>query len=209
MGYLADNKTLRKFISAAMLADERVARTDVARSWSQPQTFDAPAVFTEPQEFDGGIVANASSFVTDDSGTAERIMHEVLLGSDTDVYRRAYIDEVVTFAGDAYKALATSLPAGSRVLFVHTNWDTALVLSTATKIGIGTSGDPDNLLLTGSTVTKNTKNGGPITPVNYSSLQAIRVSAVDNSGAAAGTVTSGSARVRIIYEYASALPDAA
>jgi len=124
--------------------------------------------------------------------------------------RRAVIEEVVTFAADASKALTQALPANSTVIQVDTNYDVAVVLSTAVKLGVGTASDPDAFLLSSATVTKNTKNvNRPAVATGFQAASAAPlVTAVDTNGAAAGTGTSGSVRVRIVYEYVQALPNA-
>jgi hypothetical protein len=124
--------------------------------------------------------------------------------------RRAVIEEVVSITAAAFVALTQQLPAGSTVIQVDTNFDTAIVLSTAVKLGVGTSGDPDAFLLTSATVAKNTQNTNrpPVTTGFLATATTPRITACDTSGAAAGTQTSGTIRVRIVYEYATALPTA-
>jgi hypothetical protein len=169
-----------------------------------------------------GFIKNLIAAVKNSPATAvaERIMLMLNLGTPTTVgayvpaqkFKVCHVEEVLVFAGDAFKALTTSLPANAEVYDVALNFDTAVVLVTATKLGVGIAGSPSSLLLSGVAVTKNTKNQAVPADAGRragSAAVALRVSAVDNAGAAAGTVTSGSVRVRVTYGYADALADAA
>lgn len=67
------------------------------------------------------------------------------------------------FAASATAALALDLPANARILWAQCNPSTAVVLSTATRYGIGTAADPDAVLISGLTTTAGTTVG----PVPY------------------------------------------
>lgn len=126
-------------------------------------------------------------------------------------WRRAVIEETVAFTGtDAFKALTQALPAGATVIQADMNLDVAFTLATAVKLGVGTSGDPDAFALSAATMTKNTKtvNRPAVTTGFLAASTTPRVSTVDTNGAAAGSASAGTARVRILYEYIQALPDA-
>ncbi len=112
------------------------------------------------------------------------------------------------FVSMSGRAFTTQLPPNSRVKFVQMNYDTAIVLATAVKVGIGISGTPSGLALSGTGVTKNTQTGG--VPVEANSIftaapTTLGVYACATGGTAAGTITSGTIRVVIVYEYLDAL----
>lgn len=67
------------------------------------------------------------------------------------------------FAASATAALALQLPANARVISAQANPSTAVVLATATRYGVGTSADPDAILISGTTTTAGTAVG----PVPY------------------------------------------
>lgn len=142
------------------------------------------------------------------TGVTERVISETKLGNGS-VRRTAYLEEAVVTSASAFVALTTSIPANSKVIAASLNFDTAIVLSTATKVGFGFSGTPSGLVLSSTVVTKNTKNDTVApTTTSFATATALRVSAVDNSGAAAGTITSGTVRARVIYEYITSIGDA-
>jgi hypothetical protein len=143
------------------------------------------------------------------TGASERVLDERDLGNGS-YYRRAYIEEAVEFSADASANLTTQLPASARVLFASLNLDTAVTLSTAVKIGLGTASDPDAYAITGTTMTKNTKTDHvPATATaTTAAATTVKVTACDTSGAAAGTAT-GTVRARLLYEYVTSIADAA
>jgi hypothetical protein len=97
-------------------------------------------------------------------------------------------------SGDATEDGIQKIPAYSRIEAVAMNFATVVGLATAVKVGIGTSGDPDLLALSGTTMTKNTKTG-PAKSLNAGSAEHMtgssettwRATACDTAGAAAGT----------------------
>lgn len=149
----------------------------------------------------GGVIAPATSGVT------ERVIDEVNLGNGS-VYRRAFIEEALVFTADASADLTTQIPALSRVVAASINMDTLVVLDTAVKVGFGTQADPDGLVIA-ATLTKNAKaNDVSPTLTSFDTATTLRVSAVDTNGAAAGTVTSGTVRARVIYDYVTSIGNA-
>jgi len=148
------------------------------------------------------------------TNAAERTMLQL---SCSDLYAEkmmkiACVEEVLSITDeDLYEAMTTAIPAGAHILFADMNYDTAIVLATATKVGLGDATTPDVLLRSSATVTKNTKTAGAVDHT-ISAATTFRVSSVDVNGAAAGKFDNGTAaakiRVRIIYAYAEALPDA-
>ncbi len=148
--------------------------------------------------------------------TDERILWEKDLGNGS-LWRYAYIEEVLVFAGDVFKTGTTAIPAKSRVKSASLNLDTLGAYSAesnvnAVKLGIGPSGDPDQFLIDGGVVTKNT--GTTVQPLEAVAINASavtwRVNAVQTAGAIAtvGTYT-GTVRARIMYEYVTAIGQAA
>lgn len=124
--------------------------------------------------------------------------------------RLAAIEETVTISvAAASGALTTQLPAPARVLFACMNFDTAITLVTAVKVGLGTAADPDRFALSDTTMAKNTKtNSIPVEAVAINSAAvAMTVNAVDTNGAAAGTIA-GTVRCLIVYWEMEQLPDA-
>lgn len=119
-------------------------------------------------------------------------------------YHLASIEQIFTFAGTASQTFTTQLPANSRVKFVAINYDTAVVLATAVKVGVGVSGTPSQLLLTGTAVIKNTQNVSlPLEAVSIftAAPTTLGIYACATGGTAAGTITSGVIRCVIVYEY--------
>lgn len=123
-----------------------------------------------------------------------------------------FIEETVEFTADASANLVEQIPALAIPIGAVINYDTAVVLDTAVKIAVGTSGDPDGYAITGTNVTKNTKEARPtgaLCGTGVLSATTVQVTAVDTNGAAAGTVTSGTVRVRVYYKTLDQLPNAA
>jgi hypothetical protein len=119
------------------------------------------------------------------------------------------IQESVVFTADGYAALTTSIPAGSRVVGVSMRYDTAVVLSTAVKIGVGTEANPDAFALSSTDVVINTKTRAFVgdDASRFTAATPVRLTACDTDGAAAGTVTSGTVTVIILLETIDELPD--
>lgn len=150
------------------------------------------------------------------TAAAERVLDERTLGGGK-VWRLAYIEEVLVFAGDAFKALTTPLPDTCRVRSGSLNLDTVGAYSAETnanavKLGLGTAATPNLIALSGTAVTKNTKTDAQ--PVEANAIVAAsvtpRVSCCQTGGTAAtvGTFT-GTVRARIVYEYTQSIVDAA
>lgn len=119
-------------------------------------------------------------------------------------YHLASIEQIFTPAAVASVVFTKQLPANSRVKFVTMTFDTAVVLSTAVKVGIGVSGTPSQLLLSTVTVAKNTQNVSQ--PLEANALfsaapTTLGLYACATGGTAAGTITSGTIRVVVVYEY--------
>lgn len=121
-----------------------------------------------------------------------------------------FIEEVVIFSGTATKNLVTQIPAGATPLIAVVNCDTLVACTTAVKIGVGTSADPDGYCKTGA-LTKNTKGGikGALIGIQVAAATTVQVTSVDTAGALAGTADTGTFRVRVYYEQYDQLADAA
>ncbi len=108
----------------------------------------------------------------------------------------------------ASKTTGYTIPANSLVLGVALNIESTITLATATKVGVGVAATLDKYgKVTGGT--KNNKATAVFTPTAVAATEPLLVYAVDNSGAAAGTIQNGSIRIRIIFATQAALPDAA
>ena len=77
-----------------------------------------------------------------------------------DYLRLNYIEQTFKPGNGASTVnFTTQIPANSLVIGARMNFDTALSLTTAVKIGLGSAGGgPSQYLLSGTTLTKNTKN---------------------------------------------------
>jgi len=119
------------------------------------------------------------------------------------------IDETVsTESAVASIDLTEDVPSGAVILSAQANLETAVTTTTATKIGLGISTDPDKYGLT-SGLTKNLKIDTVPDWAVLGSAEDVQVYACDNTGAADGTIDSGSIRVRIVYAVCNSLDDAA
>jgi hypothetical protein len=129
----------------------------------------------------------------------------------------AAIEQTFVFAGTVNQAFTLSLPAYSVVDAVAVTYDTAIVLATAVKVGVGTgnnagNGTDSNLFLSGTGVTANSQfivwptsasastslEGGYVN-ANSSAAAALYVNACATGGSSAGTITSGTIRVNVLY----------
>jgi hypothetical protein len=122
--------------------------------------------------------------------------------------RRTITEQVSVNGGSA--DLVTVIPVNSRIEAVQFRCDNLPVFTTATKIGLGVAADPDKFAISGAGAVKNTKVSAVTTDANGASATAVtlRVSAVDNAGAAAGSFV-GKVSVRVVYKtVAGAMPDA-
>lgn len=148
--------------------------------------------------------------------TAGSAVWKKLAEADVAIGRKIrYIEEAVIFAAAASANFTEQVPAGAIPLAASMNYDTAVVLSTAVKVGLGTAADPDGYGLTGTAVIKNTKHApgtggkGALCGVQIATATTIQVTACDTAGALAGTVTSGTVRGRVYYETWDGIADAA
>lgn len=115
-------------------------------------------------------------------------------------YAIGIFDETVAINPSAGTAdFDNAIPAGSRLLSARMTFTSAITLVTAVKVGLGISGNPDSILLSGTTMTNGTvTEGDTLTDKYYAADQTIRVTACDTNGAAAGTML-GSVRAKILY----------
>lgn len=124
--------------------------------------------------------------------------------------RYAMVEDVLVFNGQASLPIGAQLiPANAVIDSVHMNWDQPLVLNTAVKVGVGPAASPSQLALSGTVMTKNTKTDNPQTTlVAYAAATQLQVNACATGGTAAGTITSGTVRVRVYYYYYASIPNA-
>lgn len=132
---------------------------------------------------------------------------QTLLGS----YYTFTVKDIILAIGSsavASKATAYTIPANSIVFGAAMNVESTITLATATKIGLGVAATLDKYgKITGGT--KNNKVTTPCTPTAVVATEPLLVYAVDNSGAAAGTIQNGSVRISLLFGTMAALPDAA
>ena len=132
------------------------------------------------------------------------------LVEDEDSNRKVFeIEEALVFNGDASKDLATQLPANAIPLFATLNYDAAMTLTTAVKMGFGVAGTVSGYCLSGTGVTKNTKTSGKgsLCGAMVAAPTTITITACATGGTAAGTAV-GTVRARLYYELYDQLPDA-
>lgn len=122
----------------------------------------------------------------------------------------AMVEDVLVFNGQASLPIgAAPIPANAVIDSVHMNWDQPLVLATAVKVGVGPAASPSQLSLSGTVMAKNTKTDSPQTTlVAYAAATQLQVNACATGGTAAGTITSGTVRVRVLYWYYASIPNA-
>lgn len=123
-----------------------------------------------------------------------------------------YITESVSVVNtDTAVSLKKTIPANSRIIAFNMNFATAVGLATAVKVGLGISGDPDSIGLSGTTVTKNTKTDGLTLTTGFVTSETTPIVACcATNGSAAGTFNaSATIWVRIYYETFPSFPDAA
>lgn len=122
------------------------------------------------------------------------------------------IDNQMDVSSDANVDLPDQLPAGAIVQWVQIQCVSATATySTATGIGVGTGVDPDQFgewALTGLDA-KNDQNGSAVSNVRFASATTAKIFATNGSGTAAGTLDTGTYRVRIGGIIPKAIPDVA
>lgn len=117
----------------------------------------------------------------------------------TEGLRLRALEQEVTIGGAAASFdLTSDLPSGAIPVGGALNLQTAVTATTAVKVGLGTSGDPDKYGLTGA-LTKNSKGKAMVSPSVLGSLEDVKIFACDTGGAAAGTLDSGTVRVRLWF----------
>ena len=117
------------------------------------------------------------------------------------------IDEEIEMDGSASNALSKVIPANAVILSARANLNTLITATTAVKVGIGIASNPDKYGKTGNLI----KNSKITTVPSYAviaSAETVKVFAVDTSGSAAGTLDTGTVRVRLVYTECDELSDA-
>ena len=130
-------------------------------------------------------------------------------GTDAEGWElRVHEEDVVIPSAVASVDLSANVPAGAAILAAQANLETAVTATTAVKVGIGIAADPDKYGLT-SGLTKNLKISTIPAFAVLGGAYDLMVYAWGGAGAAAGTINSGTVRVRIVYAALSNLADAA
>lgn len=129
------------------------------------------------------------------------------------------IEQTFVFAGTVNQPFTLLLPAYAVVKAVAMTFDTAIVLVTAVKVGVGSgnnagNGTDSNLFLSGTVMAANTQSinwpidnspatsiqGGYVNANNGAAIN-LYVNACATGGTSIGTITSGTIRVNVVYEY--------
>lgn len=125
------------------------------------------------------------------------------------------IDETVTLTNAVEVDLTNTVPSGAVILSVQGNLETAVTGDGTgdtglTKVGIGTTADPDKYGLSGA-LTKDQKLDTIPAHAVLGSAEQIAVRAANNSGAAVTEkfTAGGKVRVRVVYATHDSLADAA
>lgn len=126
--------------------------------------------------------------------------------------RPFHLIEKVTTTAATHVVLNQQLPANCKIELAQVNFDTAITLSggsSPVKVGLGISGDPDSILLSGTTMTKNTKTTGePLTTKLVTAATPIRLSACATGGGQDGNLA-GTATVQVFGYVFDDITDAA
>lgn len=131
----------------------------------------------------------------------ERVMFDLHLDNTTRL-RRACITQTVALGGAASVNLTNSLPAGARVLFAGIFLETAVTLTTAVKLGVGTAATPNAFFLSSTVMTIGATQILAVADTNarVAAATPIQLTTTDTSGALAGTGV-GSVKVMVVYEF--------
>jgi hypothetical protein len=121
------------------------------------------------------------------------------------------IEEDVVMDGSASNALTNNPLIGSVIISVQANLETTITATTAVEVGVGTlvGGDDPNLYSSTADLVKNSKIDTMVAFTVLAAEEELAVFACDVNGAAAGTLDTGTVRVRIIYFEHNSLDDAA
>lgn len=127
----------------------------------------------------------------------------------------AYEDTVVLGGAVASANFAKQLPAGAVIIQAEGNLDAAVTATTAVKVGLGKAGTITGLGLF-ATLTKNTRctasraiAADALVGVPLAAATTLAAFACATDGTAAGTINAGTIRMRVVYEVATLLADAA
>lgn len=129
--------------------------------------------------------------------------------------RFAYEDTVVLGGAVASINFAKQLPAGAVIIQAEGNLDAAVTATTAVKVGLGKAGTINGLGLFAA-LTKNTRCAASraiaadaMIGVPLAAATTLAAFACATDGTAAGTINAGTIRLRVVYEVANLLADAA
>lgn len=117
-------------------------------------------------------------------------------------------EDVVIPSAVASVDLTEDIPDGAVILGCQMNLETIVTATTAVKVGLGIAANPDLYGITASLL-KNVKTNLIPDWAVLSGAEDILIYAVDTGGSAAGTIDTGTVRVRIVYLALNGLDDAA
>lgn len=118
-------------------------------------------------------------------------------------------EDVVIPSAVASVDLSKDIPDGAIITSIAMNNQTLITgAGGGVKVGLGVAADPDKYGLSADLV-KNTKVTLLVAEAILSGAEDIKIFATDGAGAAAGTLDTGTVRVRITYTEKIPLPDAA
>lgn len=112
-------------------------------------------------------------------------------------------EEIALSPAAASFPLSRQLPAGAVILLAQLKIPATISATTATKIGLGIAADPDKYVLSAALTAQDA--GGlrnlAVDAVPLAAAETVGVYAVDNAGAAAGTIggTGQKVKVRIVF----------
>lgn len=135
------------------------------------------------------------------NSTDEKVLLEVDTGSGV-LFRRCSISQTLVLGGAGFQSFTTTIPIGARILAINYYLVTAVVLTTAVKLGFGIAGTPIAFALSGVTMTIGSKEtiAATVATANLIAAAQPRITTTDVAGAAVGSGT-GTVKATIVYEY--------
>ena len=145
--------------------------------------------------------------ITNVGATGGVINSEKHMGADK--WRPFRLVEKVTLTAAQTATLTQAIPANAIIAAVQFKYNTAVVLSTATTVSLGITGDPNAFIESSTTVTINTETTGvPLTTTFVTASTPVILTSTNGSGAAAGAFVSGTVTVQIFGWYFDDIDDA-
>lgn len=146
------------------------------------------------------------------AGSAAGIVYDKVGGASflDGGWERRVVEESIALSTAAIHTMTLEIPIGAVIRLVQANLETLIVATTATDVGIGTetgTDDPNLYGLSGDLL-QNTKIDTIPDWAVLSAAEEIGVFACDSAGDAAGTLNSGTVRVRVVYDIPLSLVNA-